>query len=179
MSRLFRLNFSISETITIPSQELDFLTQSQYLSEINFEGSRIETIIGYAFFCFNNFEIINLAHNPIEFICKHAFEFSISSEKRLYNHFNDVGLNENSLDLGAFTNSEKPLTIDIRSSDFTTLIERIFGPILKSYTQDRLIINGHLFNVTVKCNGYLQVKIFIKTNLLAKWIALKENHFGL
>jgi hypothetical protein len=41
LSRLSRLDFSFSELTTIPSQELDFSTQSQYLYEINFEGSRI------------------------------------------------------------------------------------------------------------------------------------------
>jgi hypothetical protein len=90
-------------------------------------------------------EKINLAHNPIKFICKHAFEFSTNSEKRLYIHLNDAGLNENSLDVRVFTNLERPLIIDIRNNDFTTLVERIFGPILMSNTQNRLIIDGYIF----------------------------------
>ncbi len=103
---------------------------------------------------------INLAQNPIKFICKHAFEFSTSSEKRLYIHLNDVGLNENSLDVGVFTNSERPLTIDIRNNDFTTLVERIFGPILMSNTQNRLIIDGYL----LQCNCRMQW-LFARKNI--------------
>ena len=89
----------------------------------------------------------------------HAFDFYNSSTQELSISLNGNKLNDASIEIGAFTNSKRPLFINLRNNNFTFLEERIFGPILRINRQNQLYVDEN--TSTCDCKMFW---IFKETN---------------
>jgi hypothetical protein len=127
------IDFHNTQLAMIPSRAFNFTNGLQNnLKTINFSGNNIKSIGEYAFYYYNNLTVLRFEDTPINHIPVHAFDFSKSSENELYISIYNNRLNDTSIEIGAFTNSKRPLKISLQFSLLTTLDEKIFGPILRA-----------------------------------------------
>jgi hypothetical protein len=154
LPNLRRINLDTETIDKIP--ENAFKNKQINLTEIDFDywqdetshGS-IKTIGNNAFFNLNNLQRISFGRQSIDFISKNAFDFELASDKKLFIYLHENNLNDTSFESGVFTNTKRPLYINLRYNKLTYLDEKIFGLYLKNDKNNE--INCDLKEIVCDC----------------------------
>jgi len=85
---------------------------------------------------------IYLNDQQIDHIPVNAFEFWRSSDYILFIYLNNNKLNDTSLEIGSFTNCQRPISIEFNNNQFTFLNQRIFENILKAHNTNSMVFGG-------------------------------------
>jgi hypothetical protein len=104
---------------------------------------QIKSIEDYAFYYLNSVTKIYLWHQQINHISSHAFHFSQTSQNTLSVDLRYNQINDTSIEIGAFTNANRPLNINLYGNTLLTHInEAIFSPILSANSKNFINATG-------------------------------------
>ncbi len=151
--KLEEIEFSDTNLSKIPSHAFKNVNGFQNkLNTLSFRGNKIKSVENNAFYYLNSLSRLDLSKNSIDHIEVHAFDFSNSSNTALYIALYENKLNDTSIEIGAFTNCKRELLFDVRWNELTFLDERIFDPILRINSKNRLVVTGN--NYTCDCRMF-------------------------
>lgn len=146
LKKIEKLVFDSNQFKFIPAYSFGYTNSLiNNVSEIIFNKrhnsqQHIQWIGDNAFYNLNNLTNINLTYNEINFIHRRAFDFWKDSENLLIIDLSYNFLNDSSIEKGAFTNSKRPLFVDLSHNNITFLDQNIFEPILKQNRRNRISI---------------------------------------
>lgn len=132
--------------LTIPSNAFDGANKKENnLTEIRMDNAHssdnIMTIGDFAFRYLNNLKLVIIYNYGSLNISKHAFDFEKSSNQTLEVTIKSSPNNPN-FEIGAFSNSKRPLKITLEDAEFNYLDEKIFAPILHA-DKNNVLIYGY------------------------------------